>query len=196
MYHKMIYEIKPEQLEAVQEKVKMLAAEGRRLDGTKPAKSWKELRDENHELQQRLEAQEDLAEDYKRRYAFAKQHLEKMTEEFANADKARKEAVEQCAKYKDLAESLLAVVAQFTPEFYEPTDKPVAPRSAEEELQHIKAQRKEYSHRYYIKNREKMLENNKKWRAAHPEAVAQYNKKYSDKKRQGNENYCEKEAAK
>lgn len=189
MYHKMIYEIKPEQLEAVQEKVKMLAAEGRRLDGTKPAKSWKELRDENHELQRRLEAQEGLAEDYKRRYAFAKQHLEKMTEEFANADKERKEAVEQCAKYKDLAESLLAVVAQFTPEFHDVPEKTqsVAPRSAEEELQHIKAQRKEYSHRYYIKNREKMLEKNKQWRAAHPEAVAQYNKKYSDKKRKQNE---------
>lgn len=196
MYHKMIYEIKPEQLEAVQEKVKMIAAEGRRLDGSKPVKSWKELRDENHELQQRLEMQEDIAEDYKRRYAFAKQHLEKMTADFANADKERKEAVEQCAKYKDLAESLLAVVAQFTPEFHEPTDKPVAPRSAEDELQHIKAQRKEYSRRYYIKNREKMLEKNKQWRAAHPEAVAQYNKKYCEKKKQGNKKYNENGATK
>lgn len=176
MYHKMIYEVKPEQLEAMQEKVKMLTAEGRRLDGSKPVKSWKELRDDNHELQKKLEEQTDIAEDYKRRYAFAKQHLERMTKEFGNADKARREAIEQCARYKDLAESLMAVVAQFVPDFHEEKPQPVVPLTAEEQLQVIKDKRKAANRRYYLKHREEMLERSRKWYEAHPGYRTERNK--------------------
>lgn len=161
MYRKQIYDVKPEQLAAIQEKVQRMMAEGRRLDGTKPVKSWKELRDENHELQQRLEAQEDLAEDYKRRYAFAKQQLDMVSKE-------HKEALAQCAKYKDLTEALTAFIIQSFPDIDAPQEEPKKPESPEAELARIKARRKEYNRRYYARHKEKILENGSRWRAEHP----------------------------
>ena len=166
MYHKQIYDVKPEQLAAVQEKVQRMMAEGRMLDGTKPVKSWKELRDENHELQQRLDEHTDIAEDYKRRYAFAKQQLDMVSKELEGTDKEHKEALAQCARYMDLAEALTTFIIQSFPDIDAPQEEPKKPESAEDKLARIKARRKEYYRRYYARNKEKILENGRRWHAS------------------------------
>lgn len=178
-YHDMPrFSVKPEQLAAVQEKVKRMEAEGRRLDGNKPLKSWQELRNENHELQKKLEQAEDIIDDYKRRYHEAR------AERLALTDRVEKDANERSALQLEteclktdirnackVVELLCEIICHLCPEFENELRKETKPGTtkAERAWQWRKANKdkvREYNRRYYEEHKAAIAERRKRSREA------------------------------
>lgn len=131
------YSVKPEQVAALQEKVKRLEAEGRLLDGTLPTQSWGQLRNENHELKRQIEQRDDVIDDYKRRLRLAE---------------------EQVRTAEKVVKVLATVIGRSCPEFaaelgLQP-EQTAAVEKTETPEEALKRKKAEYNRRYYLKNRD------------------------------------------
>lgn len=173
------YSIKPEQLDANQEKVRMYEAEGRRLDGTRPLQGWGELRNENHELKRKLEEAGDVIDDYKRRLHDTQERLTKAIGNEAQCSELVHELTETIARKTaeyNKARTIIAVLAEhigrLTPGFLEELqaepEKQLTPQQERHRryyAEHSAAVRAKQA-AYYEANREKINEKRRAKRAA------------------------------
>lgn len=180
------FSVKPEQLEALQEKVKTMVAEGRRLDGSKPALSWQELRLKNHELQKQVEEAEDVIFDYRRRSeewrVEANNLRNKILETEAkllDATKANEKTEADLRKARDTVQGLCEIIAHLVPEFGEELKKTTEP--AEREMSD--EARRARNRQYYAKNKDKFREWNHKYYVAHKERLTENKRRRREAKK-------------
>ena len=181
------FSVKPEQLEALQEKVKTMVAEGRRLDGSKPALSWQELRLKNHELQKQVEEAEDVIFDYRRRSeewrVEANNLRNKILEtkvKLLDATKANEKTEADLRKARDTVRGLCEIIAHLVPEFGEELKKTTGPAEREmSDEERMAEARRARNRQYYAKNKDKFREWNHKYYVAHKERLAE------DRRRRG-----------
>lgn len=171
------YSVKPEQLEAVHEKVKKMLAEGRRLDGSKPVQSWQQLREENHSLKRALEEMSDLRDDYKRRYEFARQDVKQLAEDFDRASRENTALKAQLETSRGLVEVLGEFVRREHPGLLEgilaESAEPAAPRAYKPRKTEHKTPEGVLARRrkYYRAHAERCKEHAKRYYAEHKEEM-------------------------
>jgi uncharacterized coiled-coil DUF342 family protein len=122
--------IKPEQLAKNQEHTKELEAEGRRLDGSKPMKTWKELHEENITLLKKVENLEDELFETVGKY----------TDMRHEADELRTQLEELRTEYDKARTALRCFAKVIGNDIEDPA----------------KAKRREYNKRYYEAHREEI----------------------------------------
>ena len=182
------FSVKPEQLEALQEKVKTMVAEGRRLDGSFPVQSWGELRNENHELKKKLEQANDVIDDYKRRCEEWRTENNSMRSKLLVAEVKYADMVQtevtlkaDLQKARDVTQVLCSVIAHISPEIaaelgIEAKDEETkADPTVLDQMEEKRRKKREYARRYYYAHRAERLAYNAEYQRAHRKKEAQAN---------------------